>query len=194
MKIPYSIFYSSYSILLLFFFVRLVLYGGFRFEYAAGEALATVAVPLSVEIPLERVEYRETGRQKTRVRIKIFKKTINLSRKTGIAYATYDKIDTIGRICLFGTVSLPIWIERSDARETGPVTVALSEEEAAAEAKAAMRALIREETENGTLLVKQFTERLDGEVFRLDALLYLTRDIGKTAEFTVTQTDPGNTK
>ena len=168
--------------------------GTSRFEYASGEVWATVAVPLSVEIPLERGEYRETGREKTRFSIKIFKKTINLSRNYGIAYATYDKIDTIGRVCLFGTLDLPIWIERHAARETEPVTVTLTEEEAAGEARTAMRALIRRETENGTLLVKQFTERCEGGVFRLDALLYLTRDIGETAEFAVAEAGPGNTK
>ena len=159
--------------------------GGFRWEYAAGEVWASVPVPLSVEIPLERVERRPTGVEKTSFSLKIFKKSIKLSGNYGFDPATYDKIDTIGRICLPDGTPLPVWVEKTVWRETGTETVTLTADDAEAEARAQMRQLVREETEGGVLLEKSFRGSLRDGVWRLDGLLTVSRQIGVTREFAV---------
>ena len=157
--------------------------GGVRWEYAEGEVLATVAVPLSAEAPFERTETRATGREKRSWSVKIFKKTVKLFEKGGIAYGSCDTIDTIGRVCLFGRIPLPLWCGTTVVRETEPVTVTVAPEEARAEARAEMRRLIREAAAEGQLAGKIVREETAGGSCRVDAVLYVTKDIGETSEF-----------
>ena len=159
--------------------------GGFRWEYAAGEVWATVEVPLTVEIPLKTVETRLTGREKALHTLKIFKKTINLSLNYGIGYASYGTIDIIGQLYLPDGTPLPIWMETTTVRETEEVPVTLSADDAEARAKTEMRALIRGTTEDAQLLGKSMRGSLNGDTYRLDALLTVRRDIGRVAEFPV---------
>ena len=159
--------------------------GGFRWEYAAGEVWASVAVPLSVEIPLERQEKRPTGEEKTAFAVKIFKKTIKLFGNYGFDPSTYDKIDIIGRVCLPDGTLLPVWVEKTVWQKTEAVTVTLCAEEAAEEAMTEMRRLVREATEGGVLLEKSFRGSLRDGVWRLDGLLSVSRQIGVTEEFAV---------
>ena len=157
--------------------------GGVRWEYAEGEVLATVAVPLSAEAPFERTETRATGREKRSWSVKIFKKTVKLFEKGGIAYGSCDTIDTIGRVCLFGRIPLPVWCGTTVIRETEPVTVTVAPEEARAEARAEMRRLIREASAEGQLAGKIVREETASGSCRVDAVLYVTKDIGETSEF-----------
>ena len=159
--------------------------GGFRWEYAAGEVWASVAVPLSVEIPLERQEKRPNGEKKTEFAVKIFEKTIKLSGNYGFDPSTYDKIDTIGRVCLPDGTPLPVWVEKTVWQKTEAVTVTLSAEDAAEEAMTEMRRLVRGATEGGILLEKSFRGSLRDGVWRLDGLLSVSRQIGVTEEFAV---------
>ncbi len=157
--------------------------GGFRWEYAEGEVFATVAVPLAAEVPFERTEYRPTGREKRSRTVKIFKKTVKLFEKGGIAYGSCDTIDTIGQVCLFGRIPLPLWTGTSVVRETEPVTVTLSPDEARARARARMRGLIREAASEGQLVGKIVREETRGSCCRVEAVVYVTKDIARTAEF-----------
>ncbi len=159
--------------------------GGFRWEYAAGEVWAAVAVPLSVEIPLIRQEKRPTGEEKTAFCVKIFEKTIKLSGNYGFDPSTYDRIDTIGRICLPDGTPLPLWTGKTVWRRTETVTVTLSAEDAQTEAMTEMRRLVRGAVEGGVLLEKSFRGSLRDGVWRLDGLLSVSRQIGVTEEFAV---------
>ncbi len=164
--------------------------GGFRWEYAAGEVWASVAVPLAVEIPLERLEKRPTGEKKTAFALKIFKKTINLSENYGFDPSTYDKIDTIGRVCLPDGTPLPVWVEKTVWQRTEAVPVTISADDAQAEAMTEMRRLVREATQDGVLLEKSFRGSLRDGVWRLDGLLSVSRQIGVTEEFAVEDEKP----
>ena len=157
--------------------------GGFRYEYAGGEVLATVPVPIRVEVPFEQVEMRPTGRENCRKTLKIFGKRIKFLKNYGIAYRSCDTIDIIGRVCLFDRIPLPVWIGETVTRETEARTVILTPEEAEEEAKARMRLLIREKAAEGELSSKSIRGFDTGTAYRLDALLYVTKDIGKTEEF-----------
>ena len=101
----------------------------------------------------------------------------------GIAYRSCDTIDIIGRVCLFDRIPLPVWIGETVTRETEARTVILTPEEAEEEAKARMRLLIREKAAEGELSSKSIRGLDTGTAYRLDALLYVTKDIGKTEEF-----------
>ena len=78
-----------------------------------------------------------------------------------------------------------MWVEKTVWRETGTETVTLTADDAEAEARAQMRQLVREETEGGVLLEKSFRGSLRGDVWRLDGLLTVSRQIGVTREFAV---------
>lgn len=165
--------------------------GGVRFEYAEGEVLATTVRTLTAEAPFERIEYRPTGAEKRSFFLKIFKKSVKLFENSGFDSGTCDTIDTIGKVCLFGRISLPVWCGTVTTRETSPVTVTLTREEAEAEALAGLRRMIREAAEGGELAGRQIRVTFTEDACLAEAALYVTRDIGRTVEFTVSE-DPGS--
>ena len=158
--------------------------GGVRFEYAEGEVLATTAKVLTAEVPLSRTVYRPTGREKRGFVLRIFKKTVKLFGNSGFDSGTCDTIDTIGKVCLFGRISLPVWIGTEVIRETVPETETVPREEAEAEAIAVLNRMIREACAEGELAGKQIRAEFTGTVCRAEAVLYLTKDVGRTVEFT----------
>ncbi len=158
--------------------------GGVRFEYAEGEVLATTAKTLTAEVPLSRTVYRPTGREKRGFVLRIFKKTVKLFGNSGFDRGTCDTIDTIGKVCLFGRISLPVWIGTEVIRETVPETETVTREEAEAEAMAELRRMIREAAAEGELTGKQIRAEFNGTVCRAEAVMYLTKDVGRTVEFT----------
>ncbi len=158
--------------------------GSIRYEYAAGEVICTVAEPISVEIPLEREEKVYTGREKTQNRIKIFKKNVNLFLKGGIVYDTYDKIDTMGQFYPFGLCSVPVYLEKSVYREYTLEKRRVTTENAVSEATLLLNQKIREATAGAELLQRSVRTNTDGGVYRLDCLLYLSRNNASPVEFT----------
>ena len=161
--------------------------GSVRYEYAAGEVYCTVAEPISVEIELERDRKVYTGRNISKKSVKIFKKTINLSRKGGIEGATYDTIDTMEQLCPFGISTIPVWIEKTEYKEYVTERETISTEEATELALAKLSELVKKKAEEGTLLSKSVSVSSDDSGHRLDCLLYLSRDIGKTLEFKISE-------
>lgn len=159
--------------------------GGVRFEYAEGEVLATTVRTLTAEAPFERVEYRPTGEEKRAFFLKIFKKSVKLFENSGFDSGYCDTIDTIGKVCLFGRIPLPVWCGTIITRETAPLTVTLTREEAEAEALAGLRRMIREAAKGGELAGRQIRVTFTEDACRAEAALYVTRDIGRTVEFTV---------
>ena len=59
----------------------------------------------------------------------------------------------------------------------------LSPEEAQAQARARMRGLIREAASEGQLVGKIVREETRGSCCRVEAVVYVTKDIARTAEF-----------
>lgn len=166
--------------------------GGVRFEYADGEVLATTVRALRAEVPFTRTEYRPTGEEKRSFFLKIFKKSVKLFENSGFDGGYCDKINTIGRVCLFGRISLPVWIGSTLIRRTEPVTVTLTRGEAEAEALAQLRGMIREAAEGGELAGRQVRVSFTDDACVADAVLYVTRDIGRTVEFSAPAADsPG---
>jgi len=162
--------------------------GGIRYEYASGEVICRTAVPLSAEVRTEREVYVLTGEEKREKTVKIFKKTINLFGKGGITYASYDKISTMEQVCPFGLVRLPVWIEETVYRETACAKETISADDAAAQAMAELSGKIRDETADAELVAKEIRTAFENGVYRMDCLLTLRRDIGRTVPFTAEKT------
>ena len=163
--------------------------GDFRYEYARGEAWATVTVPISVTVERNRTVLADTGRQKRQFCVKIFKKSINLFGKGGIEYPTYDKIDKIEQLCPFGLTTLPVWITETVIREKTERTETVSASAAAEEALTKLRERIRAETVNGELVGRTVTVSETDGACRIDCVLTLRREIGLTVPFTVVPQD-----
>ncbi len=163
--------------------------GGIRYEYAAGEVICEVSVPLSVEVSLERESKRYTGREIRQRTVKIFKKTINFFVNGGIEYTTYDKIDMMEQVCPFGYGTLPVWLNTAVYKEYETVTENVSADLAADEAMARLSEMIKAECEGAELVSKSFGTYNENGVVGVECLLYMNRDIGKTAEFTVHLSD-----
>ena len=159
--------------------------GGVWFAYADGEVLATTVRALSSEVPFRRTEIRPTGAEKRRFTVKIFKKTVKLFKNSGFDGGTCDTIDTIGQVCLFGRIRLPVWFGTERIRETGPVEIVLTPEEAQAEARADLRRQIREAAADGQIAGEMTRMDVSEDRCRADAVLYITRDVGETVEFPV---------
>ncbi len=161
--------------------------GSVRYEYAAGEVYCMVAEPVSVEIQLEREKKVYTGHNFSKKCVKIFKKTINLSRKGGIEGATYDTIDTMEQLCPFGLSTIPVWMYKTEYREYTLERETVSPEEAAELALLELSEIVKQKAEEGVLLSKTVNVSLDDGTYSLDCLLYLSRDIGDTLEFKISE-------
>ena len=168
--------------------------GGVRFAYAEGEVLVTTVRALSAEVPFRRTEIRPTGAEKRRITLKIFKKKVKLFENSGFDGGSCDTIDTIGQVCLFGRIRLPVWIGAERIRETEPVEIVLTPEEAEAEAKADLRRQIRDAAADGQIAGEMTRMEVLEDRCRADAVLYITRDVGVTVEFPIgpAAEEPGN--
>jgi hypothetical protein len=154
----------------------------------------TTVRALSAEVPFRRTEIRPTGAEKRRFTLKIFKKTVKLFENSGFDGGSCDTIDTIGQVCLFGRIRLPVWIGAERIRETEPVEVILTPEEAEAEAKADLRRQIRDAAADGQIAGEMTRMEVLEDRCRADAVLYITRDVGVTVEFPIgpASEEPGN--
>lgn len=155
----------------------------YRLTYARGRVLAKVAYPITVEITRERKVKRYTGKSKTDVSLKIFKKEINLFKTTGNPYATCDTISTMEEVCLWNRYAIPVWITRTVYREYDTVTETVNTQKAADEAMAELRRQIAIAVENGELISQTVKITSSEDKYRLECLLYCEKDIAKTAEF-----------
>lgn len=165
--------------------------GEVRCEYAEGEVICRIAVPISVEVRTERETKIRTGREKHEKTLKIFKKTINLFGKGGISYADYDKISTMEQLCPFGWVPLPIWLEETTYCETIPSRETISTDAAVCEAVTELNRRIREETAQAELVSKEVRAAFEEGVYRISCVLTLRKDIGSAVEF---RTEPNGTQ
>ncbi|MBQ6262863.1 MAG: sporulation protein YqfD [Clostridia bacterium] len=113
--------------------------GGSRFSDPSGEVLAEIE--RCVTVRAERLSEQKvyTGREKKEYSVKFFKKTLNLFSNGGKEYPCYDKIESEQRVFLFGTVPLPVWIEKTSFSEYDRVTVERTSGETLDEALSALR-------------------------------------------------------
>ncbi len=158
---------------------------GQRYEYASGEVICRVAEPISEKISLVQEIKQYTGREKTCLSVKFFKKIVNLFRKGGIEYGVYDTIYMLEKICPFNLIEIPVWLESETYREYVLTSKKISPEEAVEAAVVSVNEKIRALTQDSELVSQEMTTRLDGDEVILECLVYLRRDNGCVKEFTV---------
>ena len=164
--------------------------GGARYEYAEGETIARIAVPVSVEVSCEKEKKVPTGEERHEYAVKFFKKTLNFFQKGGIIYSSYDKISTMEQLCLFDSIYLPVWIEKTSYIETAAEKETVGSDDAAAEALLLLDRKIRDAIENAQLVSREVTSYFENGVYRIECLLTLRKDIGKVTEFTLDAEEP----
>ncbi len=161
--------------------------GTVRYEYASGEVICRTAQPIHTEIRTKQDVKVYTGRQTAKKSIKFFKKTINLFVNSGTLYTNYDKIYTIEQLCPLGLCELPVWQETTTYREYETVTQDIPPADAADEAMAELAEKIRTAVQNAELVSKSIDAGFADGVYKIDCLLYLRRDIGRTEEFPISE-------
>lgn len=159
--------------------------GEFRYEYASGEVICRTVETIRENIAAERAKKVYTGRENTEIRLRIFKKMIKLFVKGGIEGGVCDTISTMEKLCPLGLCEIPVWIEKTVSREYVSENEQISADMASEEAMLSLNNKIRRLTENAELEYKEIRSEFENGVYRIECLLYLRRDIGKTAEFTV---------
>ena len=164
--------------------------GSLLYEYAQGEVICRTFSVIRSEAVTEREAKRYTGREKTEISLKFFKKTLNLFRKGGIDASTCDKINMMEQVCPFGTRPLPVWIYRTVYREYELVRETIPADDAAAEAMLELSGKIKDETEGAELVSKEVSTAFEDGVYRISCLLYLRRDNGRIEEFRLAEPHP----
>ena len=96
---------------------------------ADGEIWARTWYEISLEMPLETVEKRPTGRETTRTSVIIGGKRVNLYFSGGNPYTYYDKMTEYKDVTI-GNAVMPLTIVTETFTEYEPVTVALETETA----------------------------------------------------------------
>ena len=157
--------------------------GQVRYEYAAGEVIASVCAPIGISSPLKRTEKVFTGREKAEKTLIFFKKSVNLFINGGKDIPGCDKIETVDRVTLGGRLSLPVWIRTVTYREYAEKEVSVSPAEVADEVLSALSAKLKALAARGTMTKKQLDFRLADGVYSASGAVYLDCDIGKADEF-----------
>lgn len=103
---------------------------GYRLVRARGKVFARVTLAYESEIPLETTEKTYTGKEMSEKSIKIFSKSINISKKTSVPYEKYDTIINKEKLYLFGKIELPIYVITKTHREYEQAPRTLTEKEA----------------------------------------------------------------
>ena len=159
--------------------------GEFRYEYAEGEVICRTATSICEKVNVNREKKAYTGREKTRFRVKIFKKMINLFIKGGIEYGVCDTISTMDKLCPLGLCEIPVWIEKTVSREYVSENEQISAERASEEAMLSLNRKIKRLTTDAELEYKEIHSKFEDGVYTIECMLYLRRNTAATSEFTV---------
>ena len=162
-----------------------------RYEYAEGVVEAYVKRVIEVEIPVDGRKKAYTGNSKSEKSIKIFKNSLNLFRKSGIEYSTYDKIEKNNQVMLFGMIPLPVWMNETIYKEYGYIGGALSEEEAVATGMTELRDRMDEIMESSELISNKMTSEMTDSTYRIRCDMICAADIAQIKEFKVSDLTPG---
>jgi similar to stage IV sporulation protein len=139
---------------------------GYRLVRSRGKVLARVTLTYESEIALKTAEKVYTGEEITKKSIKIFSKSLNISKKTTIPYENYDIIINKEKIYLFGKIELPIFVVTETVREYREEERFLTEIEAKARALAEIDKKSRAELEGAEILSRtEETETREDSLF-----------------------------
>lgn len=152
---------------------------GYRLVRSRGKVFARVTLAYESEIPLETAEKVYTGKETSKKSIKIFAKSLNISKKTSVPYEKYDTIINKEKIYLFGKIELPIFIATETAREYREEARTLTESEALARALADIDAKSRAELEGAEILSRTTETEMRGGALFVRTEVYCVLDIAE---------------
>ncbi|MBQ9747056.1 MAG: sporulation protein YqfD [Clostridia bacterium] len=139
---------------------------GYRLVRARGTVLARVTLAYESEIPLKITEKVYTGAETQKKSVKIFSKSLNLLKNTGVSYEKYDTIINEEKIYLFGKIELPIYVITQTHREYREEERTLTEKEALARALAETDRKSETELAGAEILSRKTeAEARDGKLF-----------------------------
>ena len=150
-----------------------------RFESAEGKVFARVNRSFEINVPYEEERKVYTGEKTEKKQYRIFDFNINLSRNSRISYESCDTITLNNQICLFDSIPLPLYIERTVYSEYVTERVVLSKDEAMDRAMALYREKLSEVLSDDSLISKKVvkSENKDGVTVKCE--LYCLADIAK---------------
>ncbi len=103
---------------------------GYRLVRARGKVFARVTLAFEAFVNFETTQKTYTGKEISQKSIKIFAKSLNLSKNTIIPYEKYDTIVDEEKIYLFGVIELPIYRVTITYREYEDAPYTLTRDEA----------------------------------------------------------------
>ncbi len=103
---------------------------GYRLVRARGKVFARVTLAYEAFVSFETTQKTYTGKEISQKSIKIFAKSLNLSKNTIIPYEKYDTIVDEEKLYLFGVIELPIYRVNVTYREYKDVPYTLTRDEA----------------------------------------------------------------
>ena len=159
--------------------------GGTRFSYASGEVLAEVERSVTVRAELLSEQKTYTGRIIEDYSAKFFKKKVNLFSNGGNEYGSYDKIESEHRVYLFGSIPLPVWIEKTERAEYARILTERTPQEALDEALSELRYETELLIGDGELLRKKTEVSADETGVSLTCRVLVLADIAEKREFRV---------
>ena len=152
---------------------------GYRLVRSRGKVFARVTLSYECEIPLETAEKRYTGKETRKKSVKIFSKSINLSKNTSVPYEKYDTIVNEEKIYLFGKIELPVYVITETHREYTEETRTLTESEALARALAEIEKQSAAELAGAEILSRNTqTSKQEGALF-VRTEVYCITDIAR---------------
>ncbi len=158
---------------------------GVRYEYADGEVLARVYREFCSYVPYNYAKQIPTGEKKAEIQLKIFGKSINLSRRGSIDWPVYGKIKEEEKLSLPFGITLPIWMQKTVYSELSENSVLLSEEEAVSMAKAEVSTKLQDMADTLQLLSVSEDVEIGSEGVRVTLGVYGVTDISANYGFSV---------
>lgn len=152
---------------------------GLRLVHARGMVLAEVKRTVTVEVPLETVEKKLTGREFSEKYLNFFGISMKLFANTGNLSAECDKIERDTRLCFFGTVEVPITVHEVVYREYVDTAVTLNEDEARAEAYRQLRERCAETLQRCELVAREINAGMRGGSYVVECEMRVVTDIAR---------------
>lgn len=156
---------------------------GYRLRSASGSVFARTSETVTVEIPLEYERKQYTGAVFEEKSLKIFGKTIKISKNSRNLPTLCDKIITVDNLTLIDGKPLPCELSVTQYREYGLRVFKRSAKEATELAFDELARRLSELGESTFLLRKTVSTEITDASVRLTAELSLIEDIAKKQEF-----------
>jgi similar to stage IV sporulation protein len=149
---------------------------------AVGEVYATTWNHFSVILPDIVQEKVYTGRETTRYRLNIGKKTINFYKTSGISYGKYDKIVESTKAALPGGYTFPLTFTKITYREYQTSDVTVPQETAAEWLAAARDRALQLSMTAGRILETSDTLTQEAGAYHLTGVAECQEEIGTAVE------------